>query len=190
MQRRRSRGRRLFGISPSQASGAHAKETAHTAAQAEASMKRRRQDMRQFNRRPQGVKEIGEAREKADAERKRLLERYKDHQIAVERERQARAAVFDARRNRFAHLSLSDALAAARRLTFIDLEAERKGEAAPLNRPSLTLVELFLTVLKERGSIAVLQWPRGIRDISILHPLAMLGVLGSAPEQVTGAFHW
>src|SRR5262249_40055807 len=113
-----------------------------------------------------------------------------DHQIAVERERQTHAAVLDAKRKRFAHLSLSDALAAARRLTFINLEAERKGETAPLNRPSLTLVELFLTVLKERGSVAVLQWPRGLRDVSILHPLAMLGILGSAPEQVTGAFHW
>ena len=149
-------------------------------------MNRRPQGTKDINRRPQGVKEIREAREKADAERKRMLERYKDHHLALERERQARAAALDAKRNRIAGLSVSDALAAACRLTFVDLEAERKGDAVPLNRPSLALLELFLKVLQDRGSVAVLQWPRGVRDISILHPLAMLATLGSSPERASG----
>jgi hypothetical protein len=128
-----------------------------------------------MRRRPQGIMEIREAREKTEAERRRMLERYKDHHLAAERERQARTAALDAKRKRFAGLSVSEALAAARRLTFIDLEAEQKGDAAPLNRPSLALLELFLKVLQDRDSVAVLQWPRGLRDISILHPLAIVG---------------
>jgi len=32
----------------------------------------------------------------------------------------------------------------------------------PLNRPTLAMLELFLTGLRERTSVAVLQWPREI----------------------------
>lgn len=153
-------------------------------------MNRRPQDTKDFRRRPQGIKEIREAREQADAERRRLLERHKEHHLAVQREQQARAALLEAKRNRFAGLSITDALAAARRLTFIDLEADQKGNAEPLNRPSLALLELFLKALQDRGSVAVLQWPRGLRDISILHPLAMLATLGSSPERTGGSYNW
>ena len=74
--------------------------------------------------RPQVLKELREAREKADVERRKLVERYKDVQSAAERERQARAAALETKRHRFDGLSISDALAAAKRLSFIDLEAE------------------------------------------------------------------
>ena len=40
-----------------------------------------------MNRRPQGIKEIREARERSDAERRRLLELYKGHQAAADHER-------------------------------------------------------------------------------------------------------
>jgi hypothetical protein len=152
-------------------------------------MSRRPRGTKDIIRRPHGLKEIREAREKAEAERRRMLEKYKDHHLATERERQARAAALEAKRSRFAALSIHEALAAAARLTFVDLEAEQLSNGRPLNRPSLALLEQFLTVLRDRGSVAVLQWPRGLRDISILHPLAMLAILGSAPEQVTGGYH-
>ncbi len=35
-----------------------------------------------------------------------------------------------------------------------------------------------------------LQWPRGSHDMSILHPLAMLALIGSSPERATGGFKW
>ena len=143
-----------------------------------------------MSRRPQGINEVREAREKADAERKRLLERYRDHHLAAQREQQVLAAALEAKQKRFVGLSISDALAAARRLAFIDLEAERGGEAAPLNRPSLVLLEMFLKVLQDRHSVAVLQWPRGVRDVSILHPLAMLATLGSSSERASGGYSW
>jgi len=137
-----------------------------------------------------GIKEIREAREKADAERRRMLDRFKDHQAAVDREQYARDAALTAKRTRFGTLSLSDALAAAGRLKFIDLEAEGTRNAVPLNRSTLAILELFLKVLKERDSVSTLQWPRGQRDISILHPLAMLAMIGSSPERTTGGYKW
>ena len=52
------------------------------------------------------------------------------------------------------------------------------------------MLELFLNVLRERKSVATLQWPRGTRDMSILHPLAMLAMIGSSPERASGLFKW
>ena len=75
-------------------------------------------------------------------------------------------------------------------LTFVDLEAEGARDAAPLNRPTLAMLELFLKVLRERTSVATLQWPRGSRDMSILHPLAMLAMIGSSSERASGGYKW
>src|SRR5262249_44115247 len=119
-------------------------------------MRRRPQDTKEI-RRLQGIKEIRERREKADAEPRRKLDHYKDRHLAIQREQQARAAALETKRNRFANLSIAEALAAARRLNFVDLEANPEGDGAPLNRPSLALLELFLSVLHDRGSVAVLQ---------------------------------
>ena len=46
--------------------------------------------------RPQGIKDIREAREKSNAERRRLLELYKSHQAAADQERQVREAALAA----------------------------------------------------------------------------------------------
>jgi len=140
--------------------------------------------------RPRGVKEVNEAREKAEAERRRTFDRFKQHHLAVDRERHAREAVLAAKRDRFNAINISDAVAAARRLTFVDLEGEGPRPATPLNRPTLAMLESFLKVLCDRTSVATLQWPRGSRDMSILHPLAMLAILGSSPERVSGGFKW
>ena len=143
-----------------------------------------------MNRRPQGIKEIREARERSDAERRRLLELHKGHQAAADHERQLREAALAAKRSRFIALDVNEALAAARRLTFVDLEAEGERTALPLNRPTLAMLELYLRALRERASVAALQWPRGSRDMSILHPLAMLAMIGSSPERTSAGFKW
>jgi hypothetical protein len=143
-----------------------------------------------MSRRPQGIKEIREGREKADAERRRMLEHFKNRQATANREQQVRDAALAAKRSRFSPLNVSEAIAAASRLMFVDLEAEGQREPAPLNRPSLALLEMFLKVLRERASVIALQWPRGSRDISILHPLAMLAIIGSSPERTTSGFKW
>lgn len=144
-----------------------------------------------FNdRRKQGVNELLDARKRAEAERRRSFDVYKEHQAGIDRERQARDAVLAMKRARFGALNVNDVLAAARRLTFVDLEAEGVRPALPLNRPTLAMLELFLNVLRDRVSVVTLQWPRGSRDMSILHPLAMLALLGASPERATGAYKW
>jgi hypothetical protein len=142
-----------------------------------------------MSRRPKDIKKFLEARENADAGRRRLLEHFKQHHLAVQRERQARDAALTAKRTRFSTLNIAGALSAARRLTFVDLEAEGPRPAV-LNRPTLSMLELFLKVLCGRTSIATLQWPRGLRDMSILHPLAMLSVIGSSAERASGLYKW
>ncbi len=82
-----------------------------------------------MSRRPRDFKERVEPREKAEAERRRTLERFREHQAAVDRERHIREAALTAKRNRFSALNIGEALAAARRLTFVDLEAEGAREA-------------------------------------------------------------
>lgn len=143
-----------------------------------------------MSRRPQGIKEIREGREKADAERRRMLEHFKNRQAATDRERQARETELATKRNRFSALNVSAAIAAARRLAFVDLEAEELRDPTPLNRPSLALLELYLNALRERTSVITLQWPRGSRDMSIVHPLAMLAIICSSPERTTSGFKW
>ena len=140
--------------------------------------------------RPQGIKEIRKAREKSNAERRRLLALYKSHQAAADHERHIREAALAAKRSRFTALNVSQALAAARRLTFVHLEAKGERVALPLNRPTLAMLELYLRGLRERASVAALQWPRGSRDMSILHPLAMLAMIGSSPERTSAGFKW
>src|SRR6266540_6017449 len=109
-----------------------------------------------MSRQPKDIKKFREARENADAGRRRMLDHFKEHHLAVQQERQAREAAFAAKRTRFSALNISEALAAARRLTFVDLEADGTHEAVPLNRPSLAMLELFLKVLRERASIVTL----------------------------------
>src|ERR1700730_15903573 len=118
-------------------------------------MSRRAQDFR--NRRSQGLKDIHEAREKAEAERRRTFDRFKEHQTAVERDRHTREAALALKRGRFETLDIAGALISARRLTFVDLEAEGPRLAVPLNRPTLAMLELFLKVLRERTSVRTLQ---------------------------------
>jgi hypothetical protein len=151
-------------------------------------MTRRPQDFKE--RRSKGFEAVREAREKADAERRRMLERYKVHHDSVERNREAREAVLIAKRNRFSGLNVSDAINASRQLTFIDLEADVGRTGKALNRPTLALLELFLKALRDRVSSAILQWPRGSRDISIVHPLAMLSIIGSSTEKASHGFKW
>jgi hypothetical protein len=143
-----------------------------------------------MSRRPKDIKKFREARENADAGRRRMLDQFKEHHLAVQHERQVREAAFAAKRTRFSALNIADALAAARRLTFVDLEAEAPRPAVQLNRPTLAMLELFLKVLRERTSVTTLQWPRGSRDMSILHPLVMLAMIGSSSERASGSYKW
>ena len=143
-----------------------------------------------MSRWPQGINAIRDSRAKADADWQRMLDRYRVRQASIDDVRHAREAKLALKRSRFSAVNTTAALAAARRLTFIDLEAEGTRTTLPLNRPTLVLLELFLKVLHDRCSVSTLQWPRGSRDMSILHPLAMLAIICSSPERATAGFKW
>ena len=85
--------------------------------------------------------------------------------------------------NRFDALDTAAAREFAESLRFRRYDLEL-GSPQALNRPTLELLDHFLAALVGGQSASVLQWPAGQRDISILHPLAMLAVLGSAAPEV------
>lgn len=87
------------------------------------------------------------------------------------------------KRNRFDTLDIAAARKFAESLRFRRYDLEL-GSLTTFNRPTLELLDLFLATLVGGQSSSVLQWPAGQRDISVLHPLAMLAVLGSAAPQV------
>ena len=80
-----------------------------------------------MSRGPRDFKERVDPREKAEAERRRTLERFRQHQAAVDQERNARETALAAKRNRFSALNIGEALAAARRLS----TWRRKARAMP-----------------------------------------------------------
>lgn len=86
---------------------------------------------------------------------------------------------------RFECIDVGAAMAFAQSLRFRqhDLELE---PAVALNRPTLSLLKHFLDGLVGGSSAAVLQWPAGQRDVSTLHPLAMLAMIGSSPAHQVG----
>jgi len=102
-----------------------------------------------MTRRLQGIKEIREGREKADAERWRMLDRFKDHQAAVDREQYAREAALTAKtlKTNFSHSANA---------SIMSLSAG-DGAGAPINED--TAGELARALL-ELGVSAILQLKR------------------------------
>lgn len=90
---------------------------------------------------------------------------------------------------RFSDIDITAALAFAATIPLHRFDTSFEGTVT-LNRPTLDLLGHFLATLVDRRSAAVLQWPRGQRDTSILHPLAMLAMLGCRPATITNAHRW
>ncbi|MEO5774463.1 MAG: hypothetical protein ABIQ32_10150 [Sphingomicrobium sp.] len=85
----------------------------------------------------------------------------------------------------FDSIDVNAALAYAQTLQFRRHDLEL-GPSTGLNRPTLALMRHYLDALVAGSSAAVLQWPVGQRDVSILHPLTMLAILGSRPASTVG----
>lgn len=128
-----------------------------------------------------GIEEIREDQRRASDERRKNAERIQAKLKAEQRAREDAAKAINDRANRFKTIDVESALAAARRLRFRDLESHTIGSAFGLNRPSLELVSHFLSVLRNDRSSSILQWPYAQRDITLLHPIAMLSLLGAPP---------
>jgi hypothetical protein len=142
-------------------------------------------------RKSRSLDDIAQARKKADADKQKLLDRIKEARLAAARVDAIRAAALLEKRDRFRAVDVAAALVAVKRLRFVDLESTDALRAVQsLNRPSLRLLEFYLTALRDRHSVSILQWPRGARDVSPLHPWAMLATLCGAPERTTQGFKW
>jgi hypothetical protein len=137
------------------------------------------------------LEQIREGRERAEAERRRLLERMRDRSPKPQR-----ATVVSAPRaaepggsGRLHDLDIEAALTAAGRLSFMTLTTQ-VGPRRPLNRPTVQLLALFLGSLRDSRSAGVLQWPVGPRDVSLLHPLAVLAILGAPTPRSENKWLW
>eukprot|EP01037_Dinobryon_pediforme_P010504 gene10504-10572_t len=107
-------------------------------------------------------------------------------ELKVRAAAEAAAAKAEAERpGRFDSVDVDAALEYAKTLRFRRHDLDL-GPAAGLNRPTLVLLSHTLDALVAGSSAAVLQWPDGQRDISILHPLTMLALLGSRPATMVG----
>jgi hypothetical protein len=121
-----------------------------------------------------------EERAVAGASKAALLDKVKDQ---ARRAKEANAAEV-AKAGRFDDLDLDRFSTAASRLRLRQAD-DASGVTHILNRPTCALLDQFASSLKAgTGATALLQWPTGIRDISILHPLAMLPVLQNRPSQI------
>lgn len=139
---------------------------------------------------PSRLDKMREAHDKANADRRRLLERMKESNAAADKMRETRLLEEEARRSRLSVIDTASAIAAIGKLRFIDLEGDDARLPVALNRPTIILLEMFLRGLAERTSVAILQWPRGVRDLSILHPIAKLAVLTSPSPKITDGYSW
>ena len=126
----------------------------------------------------QSLKDISSARTEIAATRRQLAGRLRERRGA---DRPKRSAVEKTRSiSPEDELTLTDetqgALKAAECLRLSPVHTIAEGLAG-LNRPTLALLGHFLETLHSGQSRIVLQWPVGQRDVSLLHPLAMLASL-------------
>lgn len=126
---------------------------------------------------------------RSEAHRRQLSQRLQaKRQLAdsAKAEAQARAA---AKRARFLEIDIAAAIDWTRRFAFLPID-QATGPPACLNRPTVELAEAFLLTLRDRTSRAVLQWPLGQSDVSLLHPLSMLALICAKQEQTTNDYTW
>ena len=134
-------------------------------------------------------KALQKARAESDKRRKELLERLKSRQAKRKPVLEKKAQSQDRSDEKTRALDVSAVVAAARLIHLMPFEAGL-GEPATLNRPTLALLERFFEALSSGVSASVLQWPSGPRDVTLLHPLAMVALLNTPEKRKTGNFVW
>lgn len=138
---------------------------------------------------------LKEDRDRAAANRQRLANQLKARlpRVAAQPMATPSAAPERGQPRRCERLDVDAAMAAAGRLRFLRLNPSLDVSTGPretINRPTQTLLRSFLTTLATGESSVVLQWPFGQRDVSVLHPLAMLAALCSPTAKTTGNHSW
>jgi hypothetical protein len=134
-----------------------------------------------WKKRDNPLEEMQKHQAQAAAQRHKLLER-------VKRVLEAKTTSHNPAKERPA-LDVSAVMVAARLIHLMPLEVDL-GQPAVLNRPTLALLQQFFEALSSGVSASVLQWPSGPRDVSILHPLAMVALLRAPEQRKTGKYVW
>ena len=141
-----------------------------------------------LKRREDSLEEIRIRQAHAAERRRELLERMKAQQT---RSKAAETKQFPSgpETEKGATLDVGAAMSAAESIHLMSFEAQL-GEPADLSRPTLALLQRFFEALSRGVSASVLQWPFSLRDVSILHPLAMAALLRVSEKKTTGDYAW
>lgn len=141
--------------------------------------------------RENSLEDVRKGQAEAAERRRQLLEL---HRARVERHKNAELASSDDAASEpepgpFSDVDIDRAIDAVRRIRLMALDMG-VGPATAINRPSISLLRGFLDALRSRQSTVLLQWPFGQRDVSLLHPLAMVALLCAPPRKTTDGLTW
>lgn len=142
-----------------------------------------------MKKRDNPLEALQKARAESEERRKKLLERFKSRLTKPNPVLEEKVQSQDQSNKGTLPLDVSAAVAAARLIHLMSLE-NGIGGPVMLNRPTLALLERFLAALSSGLSASVLQWPSGPRDVSLLHPLAMVTLLSTPEKRQSGDFVW
>lgn len=135
-----------------------------------------------MKKREDPLEEMRKQQARATAQRQELLDRMKARPAKAEPVKPAPLVgppAFD----------MSAAQLGASSLHLMALEAG-VGAPTPLNRPTLELLGHYFRALDTQVSASVLQWPVGPRDVSLLHPLAMMALMHPSDKRSTNGYVW
>lgn len=134
---------------------------------------------------------IQKARAESDARRKELLEKLRTQpkrtkpKKSPEQVDQADPSAVSPCRN----IDPTDVVRAALGLRLMAL-GDTVGPAIQINRPTIFMLQELLQSLATGESSALLQWPFGQRDLSVLHPLTMLALICQPEKKTTDGYSW
>ncbi|HIB67843.1 MAG TPA: hypothetical protein EYO33_22800 [Phycisphaerales bacterium] len=145
-----------------------------------------------MGRREDPLDAIQKARAESDTRRKELLKKLRSQPRKKRLHKEPEHKVDHVNRNTtssYRRLDPAAAIRAAEGLRFMAL-GDRVGPATPINQPTIFMLQEFLQTLATGKSGTLLQWPFGQRDVSVLHPLAMLALICQSERQTTDKYIW
>jgi hypothetical protein len=141
-----------------------------------------------WKKREDPLQKMREHQVQAAEQRRELLERLKSQQ-AKPKLHETNKAPPGGNKQSAPALDVNAVMTAARSIHLMSFETGL-GDPAVLNRPTLALLNQFFEARASGVSASVLQWPSGPRDVSLLHPLAMVALLRAPEKRHTGAYAW
>ncbi|MEC9245488.1 MAG: hypothetical protein VYB05_12005 [Pseudomonadota bacterium] len=144
-----------------------------------------------MRRRENPLDAIQKAHAESDARRRKLLEKLRTQPKRTKPEKnpeqidQTDPSAVSPGRN----INPTDVVRAAQGLRLRVL-GETVGPATQINRPTIFMLQELLQSLATGESGSLLQWPFAQRDISLLHPLAMLALICQPERQTTDGYSW